>query len=653
MYGWSGTTLRVELTGGKTIKQPLDEQAARNFIGGRGLNSMTLFEEIKPGIDPLYHDNILCLATGPLTGTRLGLCSRLEVSTLSPLSGILGDGNAGGFFATFLKRAGYDQVVITGRASSPQYLWIDDEHVELKDASHLWGHTIWETTDVIKKTHGKDVWVAGIGQAGENLVRFATTMVDNYSSAAPGSGAVFGSKNLKAIAVRGTGKVDLAMPEEFEELVREDKEYFLRDRMQREVIGVYGSHMGMLWWRPGYRYFERSLSPDEVPECLKPEAWKRYEIRRTACWGCVVRCKNFYQIPVGSRAGELGSGLEFHAIADLGTNCGIEDPVTIMEMANLGDAYGMDHIALGHVIGFAKKLYHLGIITKEDTGGLSLEWTDSEAQVELIHRVALREGFGNLIAEGLYNFAKIIGRGAMDYCYHVKGISRGVYPPGLFALAHATGTRGADHLRGRSLAHGRHDPDLFPTLLEKGILPHDMVKNPGKWLIILERATTLADAIGRCKGSVNSWACTVPLIWKYPLWNGIAKLLNTATGFEFDSTRLEEAADRIYTLEMAFNARQGITRNHDRLPQRPDLGATDREKESKRHAEMLTEYYQVHGCDVESGIPSRGRLEHLGLKYVADEFKAHGPYPQWEGPTLWSLDEYPRGGVRPKAITKL
>ena len=647
MYGWRGTILRIDLTKNEITKQPLDETIVRNFIGGRGLNSKTLFDEVKPGIDPLDPENVMCLAPGPLTGTPLGLTSRLEVSTLSPYSGILGDGNAGGSFATFLKWAGYDQIVITGKASSPKYLWIDNENIELKDASGLWGKTTWETTDILQKIHGKQISVAGIGQAGENLVRFASTIVDKYASAARGSGAVWGSKNLKSIAVRGTGKVKLARPDEFKQLAHEDMEFFLKDQTQRKVIAVYGTHIGMMYWHPGYRNFKNHSVADEIPDDLAPDGWKKYEIGRTGCYGCPVKCKDVFRIPDGRRSGEIGSALEFECIDCLGTNCGIIDPIAIMEMENLADKYGMCVIGLGNTIAFTKELYERGIIAKEDTGGQSLDWNDADAQIELIHRIALREGFGNPVAEGLYNLAKIIGKGAMDYCYHVKGLSRGPHPPGLFALAHATSTRGADHLRGRSWAYGENDPDLFSLLVKTGLLPPQMSQNPVEGLTISERATTLTDSIGRCKGAVNSWACAVPLVWKYPLWNGLAKLLTAAKGMDFDDARLVEAADRIYTLERAFNVRQGITKKHDRLPQKPDVKGTRQGKEElKKHEEMLTEYYKVHGYDPITGIPTRKWLEQIGLKYVADELFAHGPYSEWNGPPLWSLDRYPHGGAR-------
>lgn len=641
MYGWNGTVLRVDLTKEKIVKKPLDKEVARNFIGGRGFNSKTLFEEVKPGIDPLSPENVLCLAPGPLSGTPFGLTSRLEVSTLSPYSGILGDGNVGGSFAAFLKFAGYDQIVITGRASSPRYLWINNENVELKDASDMWGKTTWETTDILQERHGKNISVACIGQAGENLVRFANIIDDKYSSAARGSGAVAGLKKLKAIAVRGNGKIELARPKDFRQMAQKDTKFFLEDHTQQEVIAEYGTHIGMTSWGPGSKHFQKRLSDDECPEALKPESWKKYEIGRYACHGCPVGCKNVYEIPKGKRKGEVGKGLEYEGIYSLGTNCGIEEPIKIMEMENLADKYGTCVIGLGNTIAFIKDLYNRGIITEEETGGLSLEWEDAETQIELMKKTVKREGFGNVVAEGLYSVAKNLREEAMDYCYHVKGLSRGSHPAGMFSLAHATSTRGADHLRGRSWAYGENDPEFFSELVERGFVP-EVSKDPVETLTVTERVTTLADSIGRCKGAVNTWAAATPLVWKYPLFNGVARLLTAATGVEFKAADLERTADRIYTLERAFNIRQGITRVDDRLPQKPELRRTPQgEEEQRKHKEMLTEYYQVHGYDSKTGIPTRERLESLGLKYVADELEEHGPYPKWDGSPLWPLDKYP------------
>ena len=365
MNGWSNTVLRVDLTRDTIDKVSLDPDTARRFLGGRGFNSKTLFDEIAPGIDPLSPENVVCFGAGPLSGTGVPLSSRIEVSTLSPYSGILGDGNAGGAFAHRLKRAGCDQIVITGRADRPKYLWIDDDRVELRDASGLWGKTTWDTVDALDAVHGRGVSTACIGPAGENLVRFASTIVDKYNSAARGSGAVLGSKLLKAVAVRGTKPVPAADPEAFGKLVDLDRRFFATDPVQRDKIAVYGTHIGMVEWHPGSRYFKKYLEAEEVPAALRPESWKRFEIGRKGCHGCPVACKNVFRIPEGPRSGETGAALEFEAISCMGVNAGIEDPVAILEYENLADLYGMDVIGLGNTVAFAKKLFELGVITEK------------------------------------------------------------------------------------------------------------------------------------------------------------------------------------------------------------------------------------------------------------------------------------------------
>lgn len=644
MYSWNGRILIIDLTKMEIVKEDLDPKEAEMFLGGRGLNAKRLFDEIPPGADPLGPENILCLAPGLLTGTPLGLTGRLHVSTLSPYSGILGDGNVGGSFAHGIKKAGYDQVVIRGEAEKPVYLLIEDEKVELLDASELWGLDVWETTDRLIDKHGQNISVACIGQAGENLVRQASTMVDKYASAARGSGAVWGAKKIKAVAVKGSGKIKTADRKKYAALAGADNKYLREDRVQKEVASVYGSHYGMVNWRPGYRNFQKELEPEEVPEALRPEAWKEYETGRAGCKSCHIKCKNIYEIPSGRRKGEIGEALEYECIYCLGVNCGIEDPVAIMEMENLSDKYGVDVIAVGNTIALAKDLYNRGIIDENDTDGLGLDWEDAESQIELIHRTVMREGFGAVVAEGLFGLAKALGDKAMDYCYHVKGLSRGPHPPGLFALAHAVSTRGADHLRGRSWAAGDNsDEDILKKMVDESMLAGDEISD----VIIGERAAAIADSIGRCKGAVNTWTCAVPLIWKNPIWQGLADLINAATGIEFDSEKIEKTADRINAIERAFNIRQGVKAEHDCLPQKPDKKFSEEgRKEQQDHFESVQAYYRVHGYDPITGVPVRQTMESLGLGYVSDALEKDGEYEKWDGPGLRPLNAYPQGGRR-------
>ncbi|UCH38387.1 MAG: aldehyde ferredoxin oxidoreductase family protein [Candidatus Bathyarchaeota archaeon] len=637
MFGWNGTILRVDLTKGAISKQPLDKRVARDYLGGRGLNIKTLFEEVKPGIDPLSPQNVLCLSSGPFTGTPLALTSRLEVSTLSPYSGILGDGNSGGYFPTELKRAGYDQVIITGRSENPRFLWIDDAIVELKDAAELWGKSTWESTKILEQEQGKDVRVAGIGQAGENLVRSASTISDNYFSAARGSGAVWGSKKLKAIAVRGTGKVEVAHPDEFMKLAKEDRAFFLTDPFHHDVVSEYGTHLGMTRWGPLFRHSDKILLPHVLPENLTPAGWKQFEKRRTSCYGCPLREKDLFEIVEGEYRGAKGGILEYESIVCLGTNCGILAPEPIMMMDILCDQYGMCTIGLGDTIAFVKALYNQGIITTHDTGGLSLEWDDDESQITLIHQTVKREGFGAVVAEGLYGAAKLLGKDAMDYCYHTKGLSKGVQSPGAMSLAHVTSTRGADHLRGSSWTNSIFYPEWFTESQNNGLIP----TNIPELVVFAQRVALFPDLTGRCKCGVNNFPAAIPLVFQYPFWEGAARLLSTATGVNYDPATIIEITDRVYTLERAFNVRQGVSRNQDILPQKPNVKGTRRgEAELREHEQMLTDYYKLRGWDIHSGIPLKQTLERFHLSAVADELEANSPYPEWDGPPLWPQKAY-------------
>ncbi|MDX9787324.1 MAG: aldehyde ferredoxin oxidoreductase C-terminal domain-containing protein [Desulfobacterales bacterium] len=644
MYAWCGTLLGVDLTCQTFEKKVLNPDVARDFLGGRGLNAKTLFDRVKPGIDPLAPENLLCFAPGMLTATSLGLASRLHVSTLSPYSGILGDGNVGGAMASVMKQAGYDQIVVAGASSKPVYLLIEDGEISFHDAGNLWGLTTWATTDALVQRHGKGVCVACIGQAGENLVRQASTIVDKYASAARGSGAVWGSKKLKAMVLRGTGGPELFDRPGYIALTREDKRFLTQDRVQKEVASVYGSHYGVTHWFPGFRNSAKVLSADEIPPALRPEAWKAYEIGRVGCRGCHIKCKNAYKIPEGGRKGEMGEALEYEAIYCLGTNCGVFDPLAIMEMENLCDAYGVDVIAIGNTIALAKDLYNRGIIDDRVTDGLDLSWENVEGQVELIHKTVMREGFGNLIAEGMYALAKRIGKGAMDYCYHVKGLGRGVYPAGLFSLAHAVATRGADHLRGRSWAAGDNsDEEVLKELVAKGIISNDPVQS----IIHGERVTTLADCIGRCKGAVNTWTCALPLVWKGSLFEGLAEMLTKATGIPFTAKMVVAVSDRVGAVERAFNARRGITIKEDRLPQRLEFRNTpEGAMERKTHLTLVRAWYEKNGYDTVTGRPTRQTCERLNIAEVAKRLEEDGPYNTWDGPPLRDLNSYPKGGKR-------
>lgn len=638
--------LFIDLSREKAVKRPVEPEDVKLYLGGRGFNSKIIFEMLDGPIDPLSVENVIALGNGALAGTALPMTSRLHISTVSPLSGILGDGNAGGEFSAMMRYAGYDGIVILGRADKPKYVWIEDEEVEIRDASELWGTKTGELVDALRDEHGYDVSVAGIGPAGEHLVRFATTMVDKYHAGARGSGAVWGSKNLKAIAIRGTKGVEPADPETFYELSKEDLEYFKRSEFVRKIYSVIGTHYGMMSWYPGWKYFQSHLGPDDLPEGLRPRDFAEFEVGRTQCYSCPISCKDVYYLP---KSEQYGTSSEFESIYALGSNNGITDTEAILQMEHLADEYGMDVITLGDTIAMARLLHEKGLISDEELKGISLEWGDAEGQIELVEMTAYRRGFGNKLAEGYRNFAKLIGEEALAYSYDVKGLSRGWYEVdfmnGIFTLAHATSTRGADHLRGRSWAYWENDvnmdPEAVKRMLEAG-LP-DYRKDPVGALIEAERACTLADSLGRCKGSINMWFQAVPLVWKYPVFKGTAMLLEAFTGIEFTEKDVVDATDRIYLTEMAINVRQGIKKKHYDVKFPPELAKTEKfRKQERRHWEMVDEYLERRGCDVETAYPKRETLERLGIGKVADAIEEKD-FPEWGGPPLWPLESYPGG----------
>lgn len=648
IYGWSGVVLRVDMTKGTIRKERLDPEVASKFIGGRGLNSKVLFDEIDSKIDPLSPSNVLCFAVGPLTSTWIPQTSRMMVSTLSPYTGILGDGNAGGRFSGYIKHAGYDQIIVTGRSESPKYLWIDNDVVELKDASHLWGKNVNEAVMLLEKKNGRDIATACIGKGGENLVRWATAIFDRVSSATRGAGAVMGSKNLKAIAVRGTKPVKVRDKAKMYEIGQADRKWFLKDKWIHDIVGELGSPCVMKDSPHGAHHFDKAIGIGDAPfgaEDIKA----RLEVSRKACYNCVIHCKDWYEVVSGLHTGVRGGGLEV-TVVGLGLQTGIRTPEGFAVWKKLLDENGICVQAGIDALALAYFCYQHGIITKKDTDGLKLDWADQEGKFKLTEMIARREGFGNTLAEGFYNFGKLYPE-AMKYVYGQKGMM-GVGPVAspdnlsmTFVLGSATSTRGGDNLRtGPSLLH------ILPShkrwaekFVKQGIIP-DVFTPIAPIVQLGQRVSVLADSISRCKTGLWDYSIAVPLMGKYGHpYRGTAEALSAATGLQYSSDDLIEAADRITSLERAFNVRQGITRKDDIVPLKPEMKGTAKgDKIIAAHDKNLDNYYTLMGYDVKTGIPTRSTLERLGLKYVADELGGK-TYPAWNGPQLWPLEKYPKG----------
>jgi len=628
-YGWAGTILRVDLTRRKIVKQPLSKDLAYNFLGGRGFNAKILWDEVKPGIDPLSPENVLCIGVGPLNGTLMPMSSRLSVTCKSPLTGIFGDGNAGGTFAAYLKLAGYDGIVFTGRASEPVYLWVEDEDVELRDAKEVWGQTVYEVNKSLMKEHGEDIDVLSIGQAGENLVRTASTISGLSSSASPGSGAVWGSKNVKAAAVRGTKGVKIARFDEFFEMCKEDHEYLLRHEYAQSRYGTIGTGGHARYWS--------ALKGDEFEKSNGMAFLERYITSLRSCFNCPLHGKRFYSVLTGPYAGTRGSTIEGSPLGPMHRTSKIFDWPTFCKMNNLSCQYGLDDEMAWYTLSFASEFYERGIITKKDTDGVPLEYGNGDAMIEMLHKMALREGFGNKLAEGVYNFAKLIGPEAVKLCAHTYGMSRGHtgYTESR-AVDYMTSTRGADHLRNVNLSRVIVET---PWVLEARGVMGDVVKST----IWGQHEWALIDSLERCKCGRQTWDVAVPL--PDAMGVGRAKMLAAATGWDVTPAEMDKIGERIYNIERAFNVREGASRRGDCPPPRTfDEGIITHEKIDG----LLDRYYALRGWDLKTGVPTRAKLEELGLKYVADELEAGTPYPVWDGPVLWPLGKYPHGGIRAK-----
>lgn len=630
MYGWQGTILRVDLSRGLISKEPLRKEMGKNYIGGRGINSRILYDEVKPGVDALDPSNRLIFGTGPLTGTGLLPDGRWTVTAKSPMTGIHGDANGGGHFAAELKWAGYDHIIFQGKADKPVYLWINDEHVELRDAAHLWGKTTWETDKIIKEEIGDPgVQIACIGPGGENLVRFAC-VVSNLGRAAgrTGMGAVMGSKNLKAIAVRGSKPVKVANAQAYREVTQRILQRELKNPYY-PVLSTYGTpditlpanEYGMLGVRNG-----RQTGGFEGIEEVRHETLKeKYWTRSRACFGCPIHCAHWFKIKEGAYAGERGEGLEYGTVGAFGPLCGNSYAPSLFKCHNLCNQYGLDTINCGEMIAIGMDWYDLGLITKEDTGGIALKFGNHEAIVEMVHQIAKKEGFGAVLAEGPVRAAKIVGKGAERCISHAKGWQYSIDDARAFRgfeLNNATSTRGADHLRGLPFTDWaglspKECKERFGT--EKVGVPSSY-EGKAKAVHYYRQICTLADALEICKF--------------YTEWVGhevnvkdMAELFSAATGIEKDEEGMKEAADRIYTVERAFLIREGITRKDDAIagrqrnepkPTGPYKGVAHDEKKWNK---MLDEYYDLVGWDKESGAPTRAKLEALGLKDIADELE--------------------------------
>lgn len=618
--GYAGKYLFVDLTSGRIESREYDPQLAENYLGGNGFGTRLLWENVGPEVDPLSPQNWLIFATGPLCGTVVPNPGRMEVVAKSPLTGIYGDANSGGFLGPEFKFAGWDAVVVTGQAPKPVYLAIADDQVTLRDASHWWGLTTSETETAIRQAWGDPrVKTAVIGPAGENLVRFAGIQITPQRSAARcGLGAVMGSKRLKAIAVRGHGPIHIADPKRLHDLSLELQQR-LRANAIYPAVSAHGtpgivSLMSALGRFPTQNF--RAGSFDRVDRINADALAARAFVRNVACFGCPIACDKVYQVPDGPHAGTTLRSVEYETLNALGANILNADLDAILAANRLCDELGLDTISAGRAISFAMELWDEEILNLDDTGGLAFLWGDTELVLKVLPMIARREGFGNLLAEGVRRMSQIIGRGSEKYAMHVKGMEIAAQDGRAqrsMGLAHVTSTRGADHLKAFPVIDETGYPDEGRRRYGEAYLPDIVQPLATKHKPFLvkdgEDFGAIVDSTGMCKSGGTFVLAEI-------YWPDIASALEATTGMQMPVERLKRIGERIYNLQRCYNAWHGITRADDRLPRRfeEEPSPSGNAKGQVINVEpMLERYYQLRGWDAERGWPTPEKLRELGL----------------------------------------
>ena len=617
MFGYMGKILRVDLTSGNISEESTREEDRKMFLGGSGLATKYLFDEVPKGADPLGPDNELIFMTGPLTGTESPSAGRYCVVTKSPLTGFWGEANSGGNWGVYLKISGFDGIIFKGISPKPVYLVIDDGKAELRDAKHLWGKGVSETDRLIKEALGEDCNVATIGIAGENLVRYAGIINDVHRAAGRcGVGTVMGSKRLKAVVARGTQEIEIANKDIFSEISKRNYD-LVNEGMLKITLETYGTAMvtDLVNVRGGFptRNWQTGVFPD-IDKISGITLESTLLVDRKHCYACPISCCRVSVVKSGPYACK-GEGPEFETIGAFGAMCALENLEAVTLAHNLCDDYGLDVVSTGSTIAFAIECYEKGILTKADTNGLELKFGDADVAIQLIHKIAKREGIGDLLAEGTKRVAAKLDKGAEKFAMNVKGLELPAYDPRaakICGLAFVTANRGGDHIT--SYIEGPAFTDIPFLCVEDSKIEDVLVENPAEAKVVkdLEDALTVFDSVGTCKFMGMALATED--------W---VDMIGNCVGWDFSVNDFRKAGERVYNLARAFNVREGLTRADDTLPGRlleeplPE-GAAEGHKVEKLD-QMLDAYYEFRGWDKKTGKPTPEKLKELNLDYVIDK----------------------------------
>ena len=618
--GFHGRILRVDLSTGKTVVEEPDNNLYRTTFGGWGLIAHYLLQEVAPGTDPLGPDNLLVFATGVVTGTPVGGSGRHAVGAKSPLTGGFGEADVGGFWGAELKRAGWDAILITGRAEQPVTLWIKDDQVEIRPADHLWGKTTAEVETLLKQELGEQrIRVAQCGLAGENGVRYACVVHDiSRAAGRTGLGAVMGAKNLKAIAVRGSGQVAVADRDKVVEMVK-----WLRDRKRWwagfQENGTNGfllpiSERGGL---PTRNFQEGSFEGAE--KITGARMTESMLVGRDTCFACPITCKRRVEVSDRYSVDPTYGGPEYETAAALGACCGVDDLQAILYGNQLCNAYGLDTISAGVTIAWAMECFERGLLTTADTDGLELRFGNAEALVTLIDQIAHRQGFGDLLAEGSLRAAQRIGRDTERYAMQVKGQEMPMHEPRTkFAhdVGYATSPTGADHM------HNIHDTDYATErgvsgLERLGILEPLPVDYLGPEKMRMAKVHIDWQVFHNCLG--------LCMFMPYGQQE-VLDIVQAVTGWNSSLFELMKVGERALAMARAFNVRQGLAPADDVAHWRFSTPFESGPKEgvhipADEVADAIDLYCAMRGWDRETGAPTATTLHELGIGWVAGLFE--------------------------------
>ena len=643
LFGWAGNILKVNLSNKSVKTEKMPKRVLQKFIGGRGVNIKLLYDDISPDTDPLGPNNTLIFSTGPLSGTPIGM-GRTSITAKSP-KGCIAEGGFGGHFAPELKYAGYDHVLVKGKSKEPVYLWINGEDVELRDATNLWGKTTWETDKMIKNELGRtDVQMAYVGPAAENDVHTCPIISNlHHSGGRNGVGRIMASKQLKAVAVKGYQGVQIARPELFEKTYQEILESIDIASACDPWIPLYA-----LWGSVGdvrlYNFTgqihslnAQQLNFEEMKDKANGERFlEKYVKKGRASFACPwPACGKFFEIQEGDFAGTVGQNLWSGDLMVFTALVGSKSLEAAMKARTICNQYGLDLYHVAYSIAWAMECRQKGILNKSDTDNIDLRFGNTNAMLDMIEKIALREGFGDLLARGTRKASEIVGKGSEDFSMTIKGLElesltqRNTYQ---YALGLATGESGPDHtkwlppvpinpvLSSKKLLKEKLDIDLDKLLLDIDLHQAAETRNPegkGKLMKWLGDTRAVIEALPTCAFIVKG-----KLSLDFTIWT---RILQATTGEDFDYETVLKCGERIINTERAFIAREGFTREDDTIPRRmledpvPEMNVEPIKQEDMD--KMLEDYYAARDWNTKTGIPKRRKLNELELGDIAKDLR--------------------------------